>query len=100
MTYSFHPEAEIELNVAVDYYEECQQGLGLQFAYEVQKTIQRIIDFPSAWQKLDGKIRRSLTNRFPFGIIYYQKDDTIIILAVMQLQRKPYYWKDRYTTKS
>ena len=65
------------------------------FAYEVYKTIRRILEFPDAWQKLDGDIRRSLANRFPFGVIYYQRDDEIVILAVMQLNRKPNYWKDR-----
>ena len=95
MTYSFHPDAEAELNASVDYYEECKTSLGLEFAHEVYKTIQRIIAFPNAWQKLDADIRRCLTNRFPFGVIYYQKDDEIIILAVMQLQRKPNYWKER-----
>lgn len=49
MTYSFHPEAELELNAAVDYYEECRTGLGAEFAYEVQKTIQRILCFPHTW---------------------------------------------------
>jgi hypothetical protein len=48
MTYSFHPDAEAELNAAVDYYEECKTDLGLEFAYEVYKTIQRIIEFPNA----------------------------------------------------
>jgi len=95
MTYSFHPEAEIEFNISVDYYEKCKENLGLEFANEVYKTIQRILEFPTAWQKLDNDIRRCLTNRFPFGIIYYQRDDEIIILAVMQLQRKPNYWKER-----
>jgi len=95
MTYSFHPDAEAELNALVDYYEECKTDLGLEFVHEVYKTIQRIIEFPNAWQKLDGDIRRCLTNRFPFGVIYYQKDNQIIILAVMQLQRKPNYWKSR-----
>ncbi|HQR74248.1 MAG TPA: type II toxin-antitoxin system RelE/ParE family toxin [Sulfurovum sp.] len=95
MTYSFHPDAELELNASVNYYQECQDGLGLEFAYEVHKTIQRILEYPTAWQKLDGDIRRCLTNRFPFGVIYYQRDNAIIILAVMQLNRKPNYWKDR-----
>lgn len=44
MTYSFHPDAEVELNASVDYY---------------------------------------------------QRDNDIIILAVMQLHRKPNYWKER-----
>ncbi len=95
MTYSFHPDAELELNVAVDYYEECKINLGAEFAYEVQQTIQRILEFPQSWQKLDREIRRCLTNRFPFGVIYYHKEEEIIILAVMQLQRKPNYWKER-----
>ena len=95
MSYSFHQEAEIELNNQVDYYEEYRQGLGLEFANEVYNTIQRIVDFPKAWQVLDGDIRRCLTNRFPFGVIYYQKEEQIIILAIMQLSREPNYWKDR-----
>jgi len=95
MTYSFHPDAELELNAAVDYYEECKTNLGSEFAYEVQKTIQRILELPNSWQKLDQEIRRCLINRFPFGIIYYQRDNEIVILAVMQLQRKPNYWKER-----
>ena len=29
------------------------------------------------------------------SIDYYQRDNEIIILAVMQLNRKPNYWKNR-----
>ena len=95
MTYSFHPEAEIEFNQAIEYYENCKERLGLEFATEVYKTIQRIMNFPQAWTILDGDIRRCLTNRFPYGIVYYQKESEIIILAIMQLNRKPDYWKHR-----
>jgi len=28
MTWSFHPEAEAEFHDAIDYYEECESGLG------------------------------------------------------------------------
>ena len=100
MTYSFHPDAEAELNASVDYYEACQINLGLEFTHEVHKTVQRIMAFPTAWQILDGEIRRCLVNRFPFGVIYYQKEHKIIILAIMQLQRKPNYWKERYLISS
>lgn len=92
----FHPEAEIEFNKAIDYYEECNQNLGLEFATEIYLIIQRILNFPKAWQILDSDIRRCLTNRFPYGVIYYQKNNEIVILAVMQLNRKPYYWENRY----
>lgn len=96
MKYFFHPEAEKEFNESINYYEECKQNLGLEFASEIYSSIQRILSFPNAWQILDEDIRRCLTNRFPFGIIYYQNSDGIVILAVMQLNRKPNYWKNRY----
>lgn len=95
MKYSFHEEAEIELNQAISYYRKCQPHLGLEFTEEVFQTIQRILDFPKAWQIMHQDIRRCLTKRFPFGIIYYQKDEQIIILAVMQLNREPFYWRER-----
>mgnify|MGYP006391976883 FL=1 len=95
MKYSFHFEAEIELNSYIDYYEEFKVGLGLEFANEVYKTIQRIINFSNAWQNLTDDLRRSLTNRFPFGVIYYIKNDEIIILAVMHLRKKPDYFLKR-----
>ena len=48
-----------------DYYEECQKGLGLDFANEVYKIIQRVINFPNAWKKVDEKLRRYLIIAFP-----------------------------------
>ena len=96
MTYTFHPEAEIEFNNAIDYYEDSKKGLGLKFAVEVYNTInKRIIPYTNAWHKIDKNTRRCLANRFPFGIIYYQKNNQIIILAVMHLHKKPNYWKNR-----
>ena len=52
MTYSFHPEAEEELDRAVDYYEAYSPGLGMEFADEIYATIQRIIRFPEAWSQV------------------------------------------------
>jgi len=95
VVYFFHESAEQEFNDAIDHYEAYRSGLGLEFAQEVHETIQRIIKFPDAWYLLDGNIRRCLTNRFPFGVVYYSKNSEIIILAVMQLSRKPSYWRDR-----
>jgi len=46
MSYRFHPEAEVELNLSIDYYESIEPGLGYDFAIEVYDTIQRNVDFP------------------------------------------------------
>ncbi len=95
MNYSFHPLARKELDEAIDYYNECQDGLGIEFAREVYKTIQIILQFPKAWSPFSNNTRRCLTNRFPYGIIYQVLEDEVIIVAVMQLNKKPNYWHGR-----
>ena len=95
MTFSFHPAAEQELNDAVDYYNGCRNGLGLQFAKEIYAAIRNILMFPRAWIPLSQNTRRYLVNRFPYGVIYQIEDEQIVIIAVMHLNRKPGYWEDR-----
>lgn len=95
MTYSFHPEARTDLNQAVDYYENCQSGLGSEFLDEVEAAIERILQFPEAWSKLSHRTRRCLTNRFPYGIIYQIQENHIRIIAVAHSHRHPKYWVDR-----
>jgi hypothetical protein len=47
MTFSFHPEAELELHEAIDYYEDCERGLGYDFSIEVLGTVQNIANYPT-----------------------------------------------------
>lgn len=95
MNFTFHSEAEEEFLAAIEYYEQCQPGLGLRFSEEVYASIQRICDHPYSWTALDSITRRCLTNKFPFGILYRIVENNIQIMAVMNLHRKPGYWKDR-----
>ena len=95
MTFQFHPEAEAEFNEAVDFYEEVEPGLGLDFAYEIYKTVQLCVSYPFLWPEIENEIRRALVQRFPYGIMYSADDSAITILAVMHLKRHPDYWKTR-----
>ena len=95
MNYSFLEAARDELEEVTTHYEEQKEGLGEEFAQEVEKTIQRIVDFPEAWTQLAPDVRRCRTNRFPYGLVYTVQEGEILIVAVMHLRRKPGYWKDR-----
>ena len=95
MKYVFHPEAEVEFVSAIDYYEDCEPGLGYDFAIEVNSTLENVLSFPKAWPILEDDIRRCQTRRFPYGIIYAIYEDVLYVLAVMHLHRDPQYWKDR-----
>jgi len=95
MNFFFHHEAEDEFNKAVDYYEDIEPGLGYDFALEVYSTIKRSVEFPKAWTVLEGDVRRCLVRRFPYGVLYSEKQDGLFIVAVMNLHREPGYWQER-----
>lgn len=95
MRFYFHEYAEAEFDRAVEYYEDCQLGLGIEFAQEVYATIDRIIRYPEAWSQMSKNTRRCLVNRFPFGVIYQVKSDFVHIIAVADLRRRPDFWLDR-----
>ena len=97
MNVRFNPEAVSELNAAVDYYEENEAGLGIEFVMEIQKGIEMILKYPDSWQQISFSSRRYLVKRFPFGIIYLCYDGTLYIVAIMNLNREPNYWKKRKT---
>jgi len=95
MKFHFHPQADDEFDKAVQYYENCRLGLGLEFAEEVYATVARISEYPQAWAPMSKHTRRCLVNRFPFGIIFQIKSGMLRIVAVANLHRRPGYWKDR-----
>jgi hypothetical protein len=95
MIFTFHPDAAAEFEMAVEYYEQFQPGLGLEFTEEVYAAINRIAQYPDAWSVLSKNSRRCLVNRFPYGVIYQIKPRSLRIVAVAHLNRRPDYWKDR-----
>jgi len=87
--------AKRELDDAVDYYNRERPGLGYEFLWEVFFAIDRIKQFPQGWQTFYEDARRCPVRRFPYGIIYVQEKDLILILAIAHLHRDPDYWIDR-----
>jgi len=97
MNIEFLEPATAELYEAIVYYNIQRQGLGLEFAKEVQDTMERIKQNPESWTTISPsrQARRCLTNRFPYGIIYQIRKNTILIIAVMHLRRRPQTWQSR-----
>jgi plasmid stabilization system protein ParE len=102
MNIEFLEPAAAELYEAIVYYNIQRQDLGLEFAKEVQDTIERIKQNPEAWTTISTskQARRCLTNRFPYGIIYQIRKNTILIVAVMHLKRRPQTWQSRLRKNS
>ena len=91
----FHPDAEAEMIEAAVYYEEQQPELGRRFLASVQDAINRILFNPHLYPVVDRDVRRCLTKTFPFGVLFRELPNKVVIMAVMHLHRDPDYWKNR-----
>ena len=87
--------AQKELDDTFDYYEYQQSDLGLRFVQEVYNAIALIKSYPAGWSKVSKNTRRCLVKTFPYGVIYQEREDFILIVAITNLHRKPNYWVER-----
>lgn len=88
--------AEVEAFEAVDWYEERETGLGTAFRESVEAAIESIRRNPQAYQIVFGStVRRAVTDRFPYSIIYSIEVDKILIVSIFHNSRNPIIWRDR-----
>ena len=93
----FHPDAQEELSLAINHYEDNELSLGYQFAIEVFAAVERIKANPRLWPPTNDKVRRCLIQRFPYGVIgsFDDTQSTTLIQAVVHRYRQPGYWSER-----
>lgn len=91
----FHPEASLELNEAIDYYDSRVPGLGLEFSAEVERSGAQLLDHPESSERALADIRRKPLRRFPYSLFYVVEPGRVRILAVAHQKRRPGYWRGR-----
>jgi len=94
----FSPLARDELLHEVRYYGA--RGQGLRFIAAIIEALGRIRSMPHAWPKVreGSSLRRVLTKRFPFALVYLpggNSDEAPLVIAVAHGSRRPGYWRRR-----
>lgn len=97
-----HPDAQLEIIEAADWYEQRATGLGDDLVGEVQAALEKIVGRPSVWPTWPGAegvvppIQRYLLARFRYyGIAYQHLQDSVLVLALVHFRRRPFYWMKR-----
>ncbi len=95
MRLEFHPEARLEFHESAAFYKGCRPILGTAFTNEIESVLRRILEAPNRWPIIEEDVRRCLTRRFPYGVLYTIESDFILIIAIMHCSRNPGYWRNR-----
>ena len=92
---NIHPDALDELKSALAWYSERSKSAALNFITEIDYAIDKITQSPSRWPHGEHGTRKFTLRRFPFAIIYRERETAIQIVAIAHGRRRPGYWKKR-----
>lgn len=95
MKVRFLAPARTELREAIAYYNAQRSRLGFRFSDEVKQAIKRVVQFPEAWPQLAKSSRHCQIKSFPYSVIYYLRNDELVIVAIMHSRREPHSWIER-----
>jgi toxin ParE1/3/4 len=90
-----HPAALEEFETAVAWYLERSETAAAKFVAEVDRAIELVVESPGRWPRGEHATRRFVLRRFPFVIVYREKETVVQVLAVAHGHRRPGYWKRR-----
>lgn len=96
MKYFFHAAARVEHLDQVVFYESREPGLGREYLLDFQAAVELILQSPEGYRIVtEPGIRRYRLVRFPFWVIYRLAQDSVQILAVAHIRKRPAYWVPR-----
>ena len=87
--------AEAELFQAAEYYERQRLGVGARFLDAVEAVKTEIEHFPAIGQVHDGWFRSLCVQGFPYIVVYQDRPEECLIVAIAHSSRRPGYWKVR-----
>ena len=93
---TLHAGAEAELREAMAYCERQRTGLGGEFRREFEVVLQRVRENPQIYAAEDDPgVRYAPLRRFPYTLVFVEREDHIWIAALAHQRRRPRYWARR-----
>lgn len=94
-SFEYHPEAIAEAAEAYRWYAERSEEAAENFWAELRLARELVTQRPRLRAIHLHGARCFRLKRFPYGLIYIERGDRIIGLAVAHLRRRPGYWRRR-----
>lgn len=87
--------AKSDIIEAEEWYNSQKPTLGDTFKSKVKEAFNYIEKNPKKTQLRYRNVHLYLIKRFPYGVHYYLDGSTIMVVALIHLNREPKSWLDR-----
>lgn len=88
-------EAELEIEEAFEYYLRDNPRVASRFLDEITASFKKVQINPLLYPRYTKNTRRRVLGSFPFSVIYQEKEDVILIVAIAHAKRREGYWTKR-----
>ena len=91
----FHAEAMAEIAHDTTCYSQINRALAERFVNAVENAVALAAEFSAIGATYRHGTRRCFPRKFPFSIVYVERNDEVFVLALAPFARKPGYWRER-----
>ena len=91
----YHPLVADDLSAATGYYDEISPDLGNRFRSSVRARLRDVADRPESFGRLQNEMRVVTLDRFPYVMIFENRDNHVAILGVFHAASDQKGWFDR-----
>ena len=88
-------QAQQEINEAFDWYFKRSPEAADAFLTEIGASLAQIVSRAQLYPAYTKNTRRRILANFPYSVIFQEKDDVILVVAVAHAKRRPGYWRGR-----
>lgn len=84
-------EVFTDIQEAKIWYKEQKDGLEVEFAFAIEKAIEKVLKMPTAYSPRYKKVRIAHPKIFPYNIHFYIDEEykTIVFTAIVHNKRNP-----------
>ena len=91
----YHPSVADDLSAAAGYYDEISADLGNRFPASVRERLRDVADRPESFGRLQNEMRAATLDRFPYVMVFENRDNHVAILGVFHPASDQNGWFDR-----
>lgn len=90
-----HSRAQVEINEAFEWYFKRSPEAADAFLAEIGTSLKQIAANPQLYPLYTKNTRKRVLAKFPYSVIFQERDEMILVLAAAHAKRRPGYWRGR-----